>query len=455
MTLPLFKHQEAMANFALANARVFNTSDPGTGKTRGTLEGLVRRRDAGMAQRCLVVAPLSILEAAWGDDIRQFTNLTYAVAHGTPEKREKAFLSNADIVLINHDGVKLIAKQLGWLEGFTDLVIDESTAFKNRTAQRSKAMFKVAQRFEHITLLTGSPSPNTVQDVWHQAYILDHGKRLGNRFFQFRSQVCTPEQIGPRPEHVKWVDKPGAETEIADALHDITIRFQLEDCIDMPEHIVHHMQVDMPKVVIKAYLELENEASLTTPSGTVTAIHAGAKVKKMLQVLSGAVYDSAGNIHPVHNARYDLVMQLVSERAHSLVAFNWAHERAALTEAATKMGISYGVIDGSVKPADRQKVVDDFQKGKLQVVFCQPQSAGHGLTLTRGTSTIWCSPTYNLEHFVQFNRRVYRAGQKKKTEVICIAARGTKEIEVYEKLQGKDAHMTDLLNIFTRQTEAA
>ena len=444
-----------MAQFGVKHNRVFNASDPGTGKTRGTLEAFARRKNLGVANRLLVVAPLSILEAAWGDDIKQYTSLNYVVAHGTREKREAAFNAKAPIVLINHDGAKLIANNLHWVEGFSDLVIDESTAFKHRTSQRSKAMVKVAQRFKHITLLSGSPNPNGVLDIWHQAYLLDKGARLGSRFFQFRSQVCTPEQVGPRPEHIKWVDKPGAEQTVADSLSDITLRYRFEDCLSIPANKVTYMNVTMPKNVIKAYNDMERDAVLDTAKGQVTAIHAGAKVKKMLQILSGCVYDSNGAVHPVHNDRYDLVMQLVSERKHSLVAFNWQHERNALTTIAGNMGIAYGIIDGSVTAATRTQVVEDFQAGRLQVVFCQPQSASHGLTLTRGTSTIWCSPTYNAEHFQQFNRRIYRAGQTLKTETICIAAKGTKEVEVYERLNGKLLKMEDLLGVFTQHTSRA
>ena len=453
---PLYEHQEKMAMFAINNDRVLNTSDPGTGKTRGTLEGYLRRSRWHETGRLLVVAPLSILKPAWGDDIKKyFPGLSYAIAHGNEYKRRQALESTTDIVLLNHDGIKWLQKNPELLPGFTDLVIDEFTAFKNGSAQRSKSMLKASKNFEHITLLSGSPNPNTILDMWHPAKILDDGDRLGRQYTKFRLQVCNPEQVGPGALHIKWVDKPEANDVVADALSDITIRFNMDDCLDIPENILSYLKIDMPDKVMKAYKTMRDDALLETSQGTVTAIHAGSKVKKMLQVLSGAVYDQSGIIHSIHNSRYDLVMQLVMEREHTLVAFNWKHEREALVALAEKAGITYAVIDGSVSSGIRAKAVADMQAGKLKVLFCQPASAAHGLTLTKALTTIWCTPTYNAEHFQQFNRRIYRSGQTKKTETICIAANDTHEVEVYERLNGKLDRMSDMLSLFSELTKDA
>jgi len=142
-------------------------------------------------------------------------------------------------------------------------------------------------------------------------------------------------------------------------------------------------------------------------------------------------------------------MDLVDVRKHSLVAFNWKHERNALIELAEKRGYTYEVIDGSVPAQKRPEIVQRFQAGQIQVLFAHPQSAGHGLTLTTANTIIWCSPTYNAEHFQQFNRRIHRSGQTQKTETILISARNTWESEVYNKLNGKLNRMESLLNVLT------
>lgn len=448
--MELFQHQEEAACFWPAKKRIFNTSDPGTGKTIASLEGYRR----SLKGRMLVLAPLSILKPSWGDDISKFLEgFTYAIAHGTPKKRKEAFTGKADIVISNHDAVKWIEKEPKLLEGFTHLCVDEFTVFKARTAQRSKALARIAQQFEYITMLSGTPNSNHITDIWYPALMLDGGERLGKNFFGFRDQVCAPIQVGPRPEMKEWREKEGCRELVADLLKDITIRHKFEDCLDIPENSVRTMYVDMPKQVMDQYNELKDQSWLEMDSGEISAVHAGSRTKKLLQLLSGAVYDQDGEVVKVHDTRYELVMELAAEREQCVIAFNWRHEREALERWAKKYKFSFGFIDGSVKMNDRTRIVDEFQQGKLKLIFAHPQSAGHGLTLTRGTTTIWCTPTYNAEHYQQFNRRIYRAGQTRKTETLRIAARDTAEEDVYDKLDGKVERMDDLLSLFCNFTK--
>lgn len=440
-----FEHQATTTQFILDNPRVLITSDPGTGKTRSVLDAYAQRREG----KLLVLAPLSILAASWGDDCAKFQpGLTYAVAYA--RNRAEAFKADVDIVITNHDAVKWLMKNKQYLEGFDTLCIDEFTAFKNKDSQRSKAAARLAEHFEYRIAMSGTPNSNTILDIWHPALLVDDGERLGKRFYGFRSAVCTPQFNGFANV---WVDKPEAQDMVAAAIKDINVRYTLEDCIDMPEQSVNTMYVDLPPKILQQYNTLAEDSVLYTGKGTINAVHAGAKVKKLLQLCTGAVYDDHGSSLMVHDARYQLVMDLIQARDHSLVAFNWRHEREKLTELSDKAGIKYDFIDGTTPAKKRKDIVDRMQAGQLQVVFAHPQSAGHGLTLTRATSIIWASPTYNAEHYQQFNRRIYRAGQTKKTEVIQIAARDTWEPDVYEKLQDKLNRMEDLLTILNKLNE--
>jgi superfamily II DNA or RNA helicase len=218
----------------------------------------------------------------------------------------------------------------------------------------------------------------------------------------------------------------------------------------MPKQTIQTVQVTLPRTIMDQYNALREDSVLYTGTATINAIHAGAKVKKLLQLCTGAVYDEQGDVQSVHPERYELVMQLVQQRKHSLVAFNWRHEKEHMTALADKLKIKHDSIDGSTPAHRRKDIVDRMQAGQLQVVFCHPQSAGHGLTMTKATTVIWASPTYNAEHYQQFNRRIYRAGQTQRTEVIQIAARDTWEPEVYLKLQNKLARMDELLDILTK-----
>lgn len=435
-----FAHQGATTAYALARDATFITSDPGTGKTRSVIDVIQQR-----GRRALVLAPLSILQSSWGDDIETFQpNMTYSIAYNS--NRAKAFKADTKVVITNHDAIKWIAKHPDVLDAFDTIVVDESTAFKNKDSQRSKALAKMAQQFKYRIAMTGTPIPNTVLDAWHQMYILDGGQRLGPRFYSFRAAVCTPRFNGFANE---WVDKDNAPEILAAAIMDVNIRHSLEECLDMPEHIVRVMYTELPADIAAKYKMLSEESLLIEGDQVVSAVHAGAKVKKLLQLCTGAVYNEDGIAVGIHPHRYELVLDLVQQRKHSLVAFNWKHERDYLIEAAKKRGIKFGIIDGDVRVQHRTEIVKQFQNGELDVIFAHPQSAGHGLTLTKGTSTIWCSPTYNAEHYTQFNRRIYRAGQKEKTETICIAAKDTWETQVYRALDGKITRSDQLLDLLT------
>ena len=436
-----YSHQVDTTNFVIENPRCLITSDPGTGKTRAVLDAHVT-----LGGRTLVLAPLSILEAAWVEDILKFQpSITYGVAYA--KNREKIFNdTNLDMVITNFEAVNFLQKNLHLVKSFDTLIIDEFTAFKNRQAKRSKNLKEIIPYFTNRVAMSGTPNTNSILDLWHPVYLVDDGERLGQRFYAFRNQVCTPRFNGFANE---WIDKPGIEEVVADRLKDITIRHALEDCIDLPDNIVRTVYTSLSPKVMAMYKTLAEESVLYTQQGTINAVNAGARVKKLLQLVSGGVYDEEQNVQYFHQERYDLVMDLVDVRKHSLVAFNWKHERDALIKIAEKKKISYELIDGSVPAEKRKDIVARFQAGQIQVLFAHPQSAGHGLTLTKATTCIWCSPTYNAEHFQQFNRRIHRSGQTSKTETILIAARDTWEESVYDKLNGKLGRMENLLHILS------
>lgn len=451
---PLFEHQETTVNFILERDSVFILNDPGTGKTRTVLEAFLRHKQDNPDAAMCVIAPLSILEPAWVGDIKKFTpTLRFSVAYA--KNRKAAFDADADIYITNHDAVKFLSEKP--LFGKADwLVVDESTAFKNPNAKRSKSLKKISRAYGKRILMTGTPVPNTVCDIWHQMLCVDGGERLGTSFWKFRSQVCNPTPVPGMPNVSNWEDKPGATDWVMDMIRDVSIRYKAEDCLDLPENRVHTMYVQLPQAIYRKYVQLARESVVQLDSGTINAIHAGSRIKKLLQLCTGAVYDDSGEVKLAHTDRYDLVADLVEQRPDPcVVAYNWKHERQQLQEICKKRGLSFAFIDGDVPSGQRSAIVEKFQMGQIQMLACHPQAAGHGLTLTRGKTTIWCSPTYNSEHFQQLNRRIYRAGQTQKTETILIAAELTAELQVYEKLQGKLGRMEELLTLFEQSTKEA
>ena len=757
---PPYAHQKASLKFQSTRTSILDTSDPGTGKTRTQIDSFVARRKAG-GKKLLVIAPKSLLRTAWQDDFAKFAPTVTTVVC-TAEKRSELFKQEADVYITNTDAAVWLAKQPPkFFKQFDTFVIDEISSFKHHTSQRSKAMKKIAKYFPNRIGLTGTPTANSITEIWHQVFLLDDGKRLGKSFFQFRNAVCEPKQNGPQPNMVVWNDKPGAELSVGHLIADMVIRHKFEDCLSIPANHTYSVPYHMSKKQTKAYEDMSKNAIAQLESGRlVSAVNAASVMTKLLQIAcicydtpvltdrgwiaiqnvqitdkvwdgeewvahsgsvlkgttkvikchgvwmtpehhvltkkgwlygkssekfdradvrlpdsyptsrdnkrhinavrdmemsmqmwkhcstqkpvstrstsnaspqlwmptweqnswnvkhapilqmggyvrsllqsflqrfqklgcswhnslralarsiqeflygyvsivqtgtitwkdqqqcriqppklslgnykrtskqysqkhihnytqrhinyqtssrsvlyssnntlrsatslqldntsrvepvydlincgpqtrfvvmdehgyplivhnSGAVYSDAGTGNtklqviasdalgytPVDNGRYELVADLIEARAHCIVFFNWKHQKEMLVKEFKARGITYVVIDGTTPDKDRKEAVDHFQAGFYKVLLAHPQSAAHGLTLTKGTSTIWASPTYNLEHFLQGNRRIYRAGQTQKTETVVIISPGTIEEKVYARLQEKDAQQGKVLDL--------
>jgi SNF2 family DNA or RNA helicase len=207
------------------------------------------------------------------------------------------------------------------------------------------------------------------------------------------------------------------------------------------------MSYELTEKQLKAYTQMKAAEIALVNDTVVSAINAAAVMTKLLQIASGAVYVTPDNYEVVDEGRYEMIVDLVEARQHSIVFFLWKHQRDLLVKEAQSRKMSYAVIDGTVSEKERAEIVRRYQQGLYKVIFAHPQSAAHGLTLTKGTTTIWASPTYNLEHFEQGNRRIYRAGQTQKTETIVVVAKDTCEEKVYEALKAKSIRMDNLLDL--------
>lgn len=455
IALKAMTHQEASLKHDATTPNVFDMSDPGTGKTAVRVWAFAtrRRKRGGCA---LVLAPRSLVRVAWAADFAKFApDMVVSVA--TALNRAAAFGAAADVYITNHDAVKdLLKLPKSYWAKFDELIVDESTAYKHHTSQRSKAVIKLAHMrntakkkiFKHRSVLTATPTSNGITDIWNQAYLLDEGERLGPNFYQFRNTVCIPTQVGRSQHAINWSDKEGAEEAVFGLLSEIVVRHKFEDCVDIPATHKYTVDYDLVPKQRKVYDEMQISQMMALALGPITAINAAAVATKLLQIASGAVYDNAGKYHVVDTGRYETLIEMASVRKHPLMLFFWDHQKVLLAEEATKRGLSYCVFDGDANDFQRNQMVLDYQAGKYDLMLGHPKTVAHGLTLTRGTSVIWPGPTYNLEWWKQANRRQARIGQTEKTEVVTLIAPGTIEEKVYAICEGKDGRMTNLLDLF-------
>jgi len=472
-----FAHQAKSLKHSASTPLVYDCSDPGTGKTFVRIKAFEARKRAGSSSKhgcMLVLAPKNLLRNVWLNDCKKFAP-SLKVAVSTAGKHESVFAEDADVYVTNTDAVKWLAKQpKKFFERFSELVIDESTAYKHHSSQRSRAVANISKFFEYKCCMTGTPNGRSITDVWHQIYILDGGKRLGPSFFAFRNTVCEAKQVGRNENAIQWTDKVGAEEAVFGLLSDIVIRHKFEDCVDIPANHQYSISYELGKLHRKAYDEMldtcmleihgsleeralarmrattvaELRAKAKVAPKVITAMHAGVLAQKLMQVASGAVYETPDKYHVLDTGRYEMILDLIEARQHSLTFFYWKHQRDMLCAEAEKRGITFAVIDGSTPESEREDIVARYQRGLYTTIFAHPKSAAHGLTLTKGTATIWPSPTYDLELFKQGSKRQHRMGQTKKTETILVTAENTIEEKVYKILADKDARMSNLLDLF-------
>lgn len=429
MSITLWKHQQKTADFYNKTNRSFDTSDAGTGKTFPAIADIDPSKG-----KTLIFCPKSLIHSVWQDEIRKLRPELKVLPCDAVSRNN--FYKNADIYITNNDAVKWVEKNVN-LNDFYTLIVDESSDFKHHTSARSKSLRNIKDYFTVRRLLSATPHAGNISDIWHQVFIVDDGNILGTSFTRFRQQTMDAKQVGPMANMIKWINKPGIEDVVAMMIAPLNIRHKFEDCVSIPEDFRYTENYYLTPQQRKSYDDMRAIAHTQLQTGVVTAVNAASVTTKLLQIASGAVYNSQSEAHLVDTGRYDLIMDLIAQRDHSVVFFNWTHQREQLMELANKRKIIATFIDGSVSNVNRQLRVKEFQEGKYQAIFLHPQSAAHGITLTTGNTTIWASPTYLSDYFIQGNARVRRAGQKRKTETILIQAADTVEEHVYEALEQK------------------
>jgi SNF2 family DNA or RNA helicase len=449
----LWKHQKQTLELHQQSQIVFDLSDAGTGKTLAALEAFRQRLRRG-GGKMLVIAPKTLLETAWAAEIRKFCpDLTYSVAYAS--NRKKAFEADVDVYITNTDATKWLADQKpAFFARFDTLVVDELSDFKNKDAQRSKALKKISKHFKYRAGLTATPTANTIVDIWHQVLILDGGQRLGKSFYEFRNAVQTQKPNPKFPMYSIWEDKPEASAAVHALLKGITVRHPFSEVMKyVPENQEYFVHFRPNAKLQAAYQELKDAAILIAESGVVNAVNAAALRTKLLQVASGAVYGENGEVHVLDTQRSELIIDLVAQRKYCVVFYSWKHQLEELIKQAEKQRMTYAVINADTKDRDRNKIVQDYQAGKFKVIFMHPKTGAHGLTLTRGTSVIWCSPPDRADWLVQGKHRVYRGAQKEATESVMVCAQNTLEQKVYNNTTGKRFSMEELLQLLESKDE--
>lgn len=446
-----FIHQMETAVFCLQNKRMYDFSDLGTGKTLAHLWAADFLMINEKIKKVLIVCPLSTMQSVWGSEIfYNFPHRRYKIAHGSREERIRAIKSNVDFVIINHDGVSLKPIEDALIkERFDLIIIDELTAYKKHTTNRSKAMQRITQAWDHTGIqgLTGAPTPNGPSEAFGQARVVTpNNSNLPKYFKQFQPMV--EYQVGP----YMWVPTEDAELVVGRILRP-AVRFKRDECIDIPDCQYITQVVPFTSQQGKIYDKMRDDLMVEYESGEITAVNVAVKVMKLLQIAAGSVKDDEGEILRLDSSTRDEALWEIFEetgRTKLVVFSTFRASIAHLEKFFRDRKVKVAAIHGSVDHKVRANLIKDFQDGDLQVLVIQPQSSAHGITLTASNIIVWYSLIASGEIYVQANGRITRAGQKKKQLIYHLI--GCKaERRLLDILTGKGNMSRSVLSLFENQ----
>ena len=388
-------------------------------------------------RKVLVIAPLRVARDTWPGELEKWEHLqgiAMSEVLGSERERITALNQKANLYVINRENVEWLVAHGGW--DFDMVVIDELSSFKSHRAKRFKALKKVRPCVKRIVGLTGTPAPNGLIDLWAEVEILDMGQRLGRFIGGYRERFFVPDK---RSREMVYSYKPreGAEEAIYSLISDICISMKAADYLKMPECIYNRVVVAMSEKEMNLYHQLEKDMLVPYEEGDIDAVNAAGLSNKLMQMANGAVYDENGAVKYIHDRKLEALEDLV-EAANGkpvLVAYWYKHDLARIRE---RLGVAE--LDAA----------EDFRKwnaGEIPVAVIHPASAGHGLNLQAGGSTlIWFGLTWSLELYQQMNARLWRQGQKETVVIHHLIAKDTLDERVMEALEKKDCGQSALVD---------
>lgn len=395
--------------------------------------------------RILVVAPLRVARNTWSDEIEKWDHLhhlTFAIAVGSEKERLEALKKQADITMINRENLQWLIEKSGQPFEYDMVVIDELSSFKNHQAKKFKALMKVRPKVKRIVGLTGTPSSNGLMDLFAEFKILDMGMRLGRFIGQYRNTYFKPDKVNG-PIVYSYKPLPGAEDAIYEKISDITISMKAADHLKMPELVNTKYMVHLSEKEKKKYEDMKAELVLELPEGEITAANAASLSGKLSQMANGAVYADDESILPIHDRKLDALEDII-ESANGkplLIAYWFKHDLMRIEQRLTEKKIPFQKLDSDAS-------MKKWNKGELPVALIHPASAGHGLNLQSGGSTlVWFGITWSLELYQQTVARLYRQGQSSRTvTVIHILTQGTVDEKIMKALAEKDSTQSALID---------
>lgn len=443
------EYQQYATDFIIKNPTAAVFLEMGLGKSVIALTAILELcLERFEISRVLVIAPLRVARDTWPAEIQKWDHLkdlTYSVAVGAANERRAALRQKTFVHIINRENVQWLIEDSGIPWQYDMVVIDELSSFKSHQSKRFKSLMKARPGVRRMVGLTGTPSSNGLMDLWSEFRVLDMGKRLGRFITHYREQFFEPDRRNGM-QVFSYRPRAGAEREIYRRIGDITISMRSADYLKMPECVMNTVPVKLDSTEYEVYEEMESKMVTELDGVEIDAVNAAALTGKLCQLANGAIYTPDGNTVFFHERKLDALEDLI-EGANGkpvLVAYWYKHDLARIQERF------------KVRELKSSKDITDWNAGKIPVAVIHPASAGHGLNLQAGGSTlIWFGLTWSLELYQQTNARLWRQGQQAETVVIHhIITRGTVDEDVMQSLSEKDRSQAALMRAVRARVEA-
>lgn len=413
--------------------------DMGLGKTVTTLTAVKELKyNRFEVRKVLVIAPKKVAEGTWTKEKDKWDHtrmLRVSQVLGSQAKRIRALNTPADIYITNRENVAWLVDYYRNAWPFDMVVVDESSSFKSHKSKRFKALASVGGHIGRMVELTGTPSPNGLNDLWSQIFLLDGGERLGRRYTQFRERYFDP---GDRGNNViyNYRAKPGSEESILEKISDICISMKAEDYLQLPDVTYHQVPVTLDARAEKAYREMERKMVLDLPEDEeqISVASAAALSSKLLQLANGALYDDGHGVHEVHGCKIEAFLELIEslQGKPALVFYNFQHDRERILGALGKSGLR-------IRELKTTEDEDAWNRREVDVLLTHPASSAYGLNLQQGGNhVVWFGLTWNYELYTQANKRLHRQGQEEKVIIHHLVCAGTRDEDVMQALERKE-----------------
>jgi SNF2 family DNA or RNA helicase len=397
----------------------------------------------------LVVCPLRPAHTVWPLEIdkwENFSKLTYTVLHGP--RKDELYKEKSDIYILNYDGIKWFAGKMEKdPKEFSVIILDEVTYIKDSSTQRFKFLLPIAKKIPRRWGLTGTPASNSLMDVFTPCAIIDRGATFGDYFTNFRASFFEQGY-----QEYQWTLKEGAEEAIYDKLSVSCLRIEEDDLLDLPELLINDVRVELPVEARKMYNSLERNLFLEMEEGTITAVNSAVGVMKLQQIANGGIYLDSENpeeerqTQHLHTSKVDSVKEIIDDLGGSgaIVVYHFRHDLDRLRE----IYPAAPILGGGTSAQRTIEIIDEWNRGRHEVLIAHAQSIGHGLNLQEfGTDIIWASLTYSRELYDQLIARLYRQGNSRKHVMVHrLIAMDTVDEDIIKVLDTKGQTQKALLD---------